>query len=380
MSVEQSQSKSQTKVGLSSDDVKALLTNPAPEQRARVVNQLAIDIDGGRLTQAEWSLALEIMRAMAADAEMMVRRAVATSLKHSDNLPRDVALRLAKDDAVVAQPILENSHVLTDDDLISILADGNGAKQVAIARRPAVSETLASAIVDTGNAAAVSTLVSNEGAALSEPLLKKTLDRYGNFETVKAAMVHRQELPVTITERLVTMVSEKLKLTLAARHKLSADVATDIILDARERATLGLLSKDTSQEDAHALIQQLHVSGRLTPSLVLRALCSGDVRFAEDAMAEIAGTSADKASLLIHDAGKMGLKALYKKCGFPDALYPAFRVAVDVIDETEHDGGQHDRERFSRRVIERVLTQYNEIDVPDLDYLLGKLKRLEAAA
>lgn len=277
MSVEQSQSKSQTKVGLSSEDVKALLTNPAPEQRARVVNQLAIDIDGGRLTQAEWSLALEIMRAMAADAEMIVRRAVATSLKHSDNLPRDVALRLAKDDAVVAQPILENSHVLTDDDLISILADGNGAKQVAIARRPAVSETLASAIVDTGNAAAVSTLVSNEGAALSEPLLKKTLDRYGNFETVKAAMVHRQELPVTITERLVTMVSEKLKLTLAARHKLSADVATDIILDARERATLGLLSKDTSREDAHALIQQLHVSGRLTPSLVLRALCCGDV-------------------------------------------------------------------------------------------------------
>ena len=126
-------------------------------------------------------------------------------------------------------------------------------------------------------------------------------------------------------------------------------------------------------------VQQLHASGRLTSSLVLRALCSGDVRFVEDAMAEIAGTSADKASLLIHDAGKLGLKALYAKCGFPQALYPAFRVAVDVIDETGFDGGDHDRERFARRVIERVLTQYQDIDVSDLDYLLGKLKRLEAA-
>jgi uncharacterized protein (DUF2336 family) len=379
MSVEHINKNHEQQVGLSAKDVQSLLTNPAPDQRARVVGQLAVDIDSGRLSSTEWQLALDIMRAMAADAEIMVRRAVAASMKSSENLPHEIALRLARDDVSVALPVLENSQVLSDDDLISILADGNGAKQVAIARRPQVSETVASAIVDTGNAAAVTTLVSNDGAALTEPLLKKTLDRYGQFETVKAAMVHRDQLPVTITERLVSLVSEKLKLTLAARHRLPADVATDIILDARERATVSLLSQNTSNEDAHALIQQLHASGRLTPSLVLRALCSGDMRFVEDAMAEIAGTSADKASLLIHDAGRLGLKALYMKCRFPEALYPAFRVAVDVIHETDFDGGEHDRERFARRVIERVLTQYQSIDVADLDYLLGKLKKLEAA-
>jgi uncharacterized protein (DUF2336 family) len=379
MSVEHINKNHEQQVGLSAKDVQSLLTNPAPDQRARVVGQLAVDIDSGRLSPTEWQLALDIMRAMAADAEIMVRRAVAASMKSSENLPREIALRLARDDVSVALPVLENSQVLSDDDLISILADGNGAKQVAIARRPQVSETVASAIVDTGNAAAVTTLVSNDGAALTEPLLKKTLDRYAQFETVKAAMVHRDQLPVTITERLVSLVSEKLKLTLAARHRLPADVATDIILDARERATVSLLSQSASQDDTHALIQQLHASGRLTPSLVLRALCSGDMRFVEDAMAEIAGTSADKASLLIHDAGRLGLKALYMKCRFPEALYPAFRVAVDVIHETDFDGGEHDRERFARRVIERVLTQYQSIDVADLDYLLGKLKKLEAA-
>jgi uncharacterized protein (DUF2336 family) len=379
MSVEHINKNHEQQAGLSAKDVQSLLTNPAPGQRARVVGELAIDIDSGRLSPTERQLALDIMRAMAADAEIMVRRAVAASMKCSENLPREIALRLARDDVSVALPVLENSQVLSDDDLISILADGNGAKQVAIARRPQVSESLASAIVDTGNAAAVTTLVSNGGASLTEPLLKKTLDRYGQFETVKTAMVHRDQLPVTITERLVSLVSEKLKLTLAARHRLPADVATDIILDARERATVSLLSQSSSEEDTHALIQQLHASGRLTPSLVLRALCSGDMRFVEDAMAEIAGTSAERASLLIHDAGRLGLKALYMKCRFPEALYPAFRVAVDVIHETDFDGGEHDRERFARRVIERVLTQYQSIDVADLDYLLGKLKKLEAA-
>lgn len=379
MSSNQNNSNPVAKTGLSVQDVQALLSNPAPEQRAKVVGQLAIDIDAGRLSQTELAMALDIMRAMASDAEMMVRHSVAASLKNSHSLPRDLALKLASDDVSVALPILECATVLSDDDLISILADGNGAKQVAIARRPAVSEVLASAIVDTGNAAAVTTLVSNEGAVLGEKLLQKTIDRYGSFETVKAAMVHRSELPVTIAERLVTLVSERMQVTLAARHKLPDDMATDIILDARERATVGFLVKGASAEDTQALVQQLHARGRLTPSLILRALCTGDLRFVEDAMAEIAGTSSEKASLLIHDAGKLGLKALYKKCALPETLYPAFRIAVDIIAETDFDGGDHDRERFARRVIERILTKHEDMGSSDLDYLLGKLKKLEAA-
>ena len=177
----------------------------------------------------------------------------------------------------------------------------------------------------------------------------------------------------------MSLVSEKLKLTLAARHRLPGNIAADIILDARERATVALLSDAPSGADTRALVQQLHVNGRLTPSLLLRALCSGDIEFVEEAMAEIAGTSAEKASILIHDAGKLGLRALYQRCSFPDALYPAFRVAIDVLNETRLDGEQRDRERFTRRVIERVLTQYQDLDSSDLEYLLGKLRKLEAA-
>ena len=370
---------SEKKTGLSARDIAALLENPVAEKRAQVIRHMAIDLDSNRLSQQEMQLALDIMRALAADTESLVRRAVADSMKSSRHLPHDVALRLAHDETAIAVPILENNSVLSDDDLISILADGNGAKQVAIARRPQVSATLAAAIVDTGNAAAVTTLVSNEGAELNEPLLKKTLDQFGQFETVKAAMVHRQQLPVTIAERLVSLVSEKLKLTLAARHRLPGNIAADIILDARERATVALLSDAPSGADTRALVQQLHLNGRLTPSLLLRALCGGDVEFVEEAMAELAGTSAEKASILIHDAGKLGLRALYQRCSFPDALYPAFRVAIDVLNETRLDGEQRDHERFTRRVIERVLTQYQDLDASDLEYLLGKLRKLEAA-
>jgi uncharacterized protein (DUF2336 family) len=365
-------------VGLRFQDVEALLADPAPARRAKVVQQLAVEISTERLSGPEWTLALDIMRTMAADAETIVRQAVATSLRHSEHLPRDVAVALAKDDVAVAQPILESSPVLTDDDLMGVLAEGNGTKQVAVAKRPEVSAALAAAVIDTGNAAAVTTLVGNEGAALNEDLFQRTIERYSRFETVKAAMVHRSELPVTISERLVALVSDRLKVVLASRHALPADTAADILLDARERATVGLLTKGSS-EDTQALVSQLHARGRLSPSLVLRALCLGDIRFCEDAMAEVAGISAEKAALLIHDGGPLGLKAIYKKCAFPDSMYPAFRVAVDMVHETELEGGPSDRERFASRVIERILTKYQEIEAADLDYLLSKLSKLKAA-
>jgi hypothetical protein len=37
------------------------------------------------------------------------------------------------------------------------------------------------------------------------------------------------------------------------------------------------------------------------------------------------------------------------------------------------DGGDHDRERFRARVIERILTQYEDLGPDDVDYLLDKL-------
>ena len=64
---------------------------------------------------------------------------------------------------------------------------------------------------------------------------------------------------------------------------------------------------------------------------------------------------------------------MYEKTGLPARFLPAVRVAIDVVHETEMDGGEGDRERYKARVIERVLTQYEDFGQEDLDYLLDKL-------
>jgi hypothetical protein len=92
---------------------------------------------------------------MVTDAEAKVRAALSRHLTTSSDLPRDVALSLARDVEEVSLPFLETSSVLNDADLIEIVRNAGVAKQLAVARRAHVSDELASAIVDHGRSGEV---------------------------------------------------------------------------------------------------------------------------------------------------------------------------------------------------------------------------------
>jgi hypothetical protein len=57
----------------------------------------------------------------------------------------------------------------------------------------------------------------------------------------------------------------------------------------------------------------------------------------------------------------------------PSEALRAVRAALAVVAETEFDGGPDDRPRHVRKVIERVLTQVEDMGADTLDYLLAKL-------
>ncbi|MER2520460.1 MAG: DUF2336 domain-containing protein [Bdellovibrionales bacterium] len=357
---------------LTQADVAKLLAEPSPHVRAELAGKLAVEIDSPRLTETEVALAQDIVRAMVRDVEVSVRQALAQSLRKAARIPHDAALKLAQDIESVALPMLEHSQVLTDDDLAEIVRSGGASKQETIAGRPLVSEKVSEAIISSAGEKAVATLMENAGAKISDLSYNKAVDRFAQSDVVKEKMVKRDALPVTVAERLVTLVSESLKDYLVSHHELSPNVAANLVLQSRERTVINL-SGGSSEEELEKLVTQMYRNKRLTPSIVLRALCMGDVSFFEVAMAVLANVPLINARILIHDAGRLGLKQLYLKTSLPQRLLPAVRVAIDVVHETPLDGGEHDRERYQARVIERVLTQYEDFASDDLDYLLDKL-------
>lgn len=357
---------------LSQQDVARLLADPSTDVRAEVAGKLAQEIDSPKLTPAELQIAQDIVRAMAKDASIVVRSALSHCLRSAKRLPHDVALRLAHDVEAVALPILADSSVLTDADLVAIVRGGAAAKQEAIAGRPNVSEEVSDALVANAGEGAVVVLMKNATARISDQSLGLAVDRFPESRAVTESMVTRQHLPATVAERLVALVSDQFTNYLVMHHELSPALATDLVMQGRDRAIMHLLG-DSDQTDVVELVRQMHRSDRLTPMLVLRALCMGDKEFFTGALAVMAKIPLANARILIDDAGHDGLASLYARAGMPPKLLPAVRVALDVVDSTGLDGGEHDLERYRARVLGRILTQFEDFERDDLDYLLDKL-------
>lgn len=119
----------------------------------------------------------------------------------------------------------------------------------------------------------------------------------------------------------------------------------------------------------------LHGRGVLTPTLVLRALCEGNIRFFDRSMAQLAGIPLRTARILIHDAGPLGLKGIYRKAGLPSELFRAFRIAVDVMLEMKHEAPGAWGTDVVQRIVERVVAEYGQAAPADLDDMLSRLWR-----
>lgn len=366
------------------EDVLRLKTDPSPAVRAGTAAKVAQRFNTIELAPAELALAEQIFRIMARDAEVRVREALSANLRANPRLPHDVAVSLARDVDSVALPILSASDVLTADDLLEIISSqGSPSRLDAIAGRREVDARVSDAIVQNGSETVVAKLLANPGAAIAEPTLHKVVDKYGHSEVVQEPLVHRDTLPITIAERLVTRVAEHLRTHILANHKVSADIALELVLQSRERATVGL-AMGVSEESLKALVAQLQDNNRLSASLVLRAICMGNLRFFEHAVAALADLPIDNARRLIHDPGYRGLQSVWTKARLSEGCYPAVQAAMSVIAQTELDGRDLDPERYSRRIIERILTQYEsigvEFDNDDLEYLLAKVTQVPAAS
>ena len=364
-----------TRAALTDSDIRMLVKGATPDERALAAHKLCRNIDRSVLSDEERQLAHEILRVMAADAAELVRRAMAVTLKNSTALPADVANRLARDVESVSLPIISFSPVFTDTDLAEIVRVGGPVRQMAVAKRPKLSSRITSMLVDQGNEDVVATACANDNARFSEVTLQKALDRFAKSEQVLQAVAYRSALPLAVSERLIDMVGEQLRDHILTNHALSAERALELIIGAKERATIDLVDQAGRTTDPKGFVAHLNKVGRLSPSLVLRALAHGHMTFFEWAVAELAGVPHHRTWLMIHDAGPLGLKAICERAGLPSRLFSAFRAGVDAFHSLEFDGGAHDRARFQEHMIQRFLTSSHIASREDSEYLLERMDR-----
>ncbi|MGF1456188.1 MAG: DUF2336 domain-containing protein [Alphaproteobacteria bacterium] len=365
---------------LSRSDLVDLSTSPTPERRLDIATHIIGAVKGGGLSDEDRESANEILRLMTRDAAVRVREGLAEIVGSMPDIPKDVVLRLAEDFDRVAAPILRHSPLLSEEELIELVRSGSESKQTSIAQRDHVPDALARVIVEEAGEAPVSALVANPGAELAGATMDKAIDRFGASERVTEALARRTDLPVTIAERLVTIVSDNLRTYLASRPDFSRSLAHVLAEHSRGHATISLFDDYGRGRNIAVMVEQLSRSKRLTASLILRAACIGDIDFLEAALAKRAGLSVIQAWRSLHMRGQEGVEGLIAAAGLPKLVVPILTVALAAHRDLTRDGGELDRRIFRARMIERVLTDCQDMATGDIDYLLLKVDQLSRQA
>jgi uncharacterized protein (DUF2336 family) len=361
-------------------DIRRLIQSSDEDERAAAAHKLCRSIDRAELDDEDRAAAQKILRLMANDAAELVRRALAVTLKSSDLIPHDVARRLAADVDSVALPMINFSPVFTDADLIEIVQAGSAVRQVAVAGRPSVGRDVAGALSEVGCEQAVRTLAANDNADIAEGALARCIDRFGASADVVAALAYRQVLPLAVSERLIELASDSVREHLVTRHAVAPETAIRLASFARERATVDLIDQASAHADLRVFVANLNARKVLNGSLLLRALARGQMALFEHGMAELAGTPHQRAWLMIHDAGPLGLKAIYDRAGLPPRLFQAFRAGVDTWRMLQAEGVDTAGDTFRQQMLERFLTQRPNAPREDLAYLMERLDQAPAPA
>lgn len=349
--------------------------HPTVRVRADAAEHIGTLFSSPALTAAERQTALAILEELARDVEQEVRQSLAIHVANCAILPPILARAIAADIESISIPFIQISPALTEADLVSIVRLGSAAKQVAVATRERVPGRVAKVLIATRSPAVVTTLLRNSGAEISEPSYHMIMDGFANDTTVQGLLVERVALPLTVTERLIQVVSDVLRDRLIEKHALPPEIATELLNQARERALFHGAAATPRAFNVEAFVLRLNSKGKLTPTLLMRALCLGDLPFFEAGMAVRAGISLRNAVELIADRGPLGLKSLYEKARLPAELFRAFRAALDVVGEWRESGPDAWTPAHTQMILDRVMREYDEVCPSGLEFLLSQMSR-----
>jgi uncharacterized protein (DUF2336 family) len=276
-------------------------------------------------------LTLETLRKLAQDQLPRVRMMLAEEIKRLDCVPRDVVLTLAHDveDAVCA-PILEYSPLLSDNDLLEVIASARAQSALAaVAKRRGLSESVSDAIVASLDIPSVAALLANPNARVREGTLEKIIDHAQSIEAWHGPLVMRTDLSLRALRRIAGFVGVALLQQLTERHGLDDETQTFLKRNLRQRLERDDEAAHSEEDKERAVVQAALKSGKLDERFVEDAVEAGSrdrVMESLSALVQVPRATVDK---IFSSRSSKAITALVWKAGLTMRI--AFKIQTLIV-------------------------------------------------
>jgi uncharacterized protein (DUF2336 family) len=229
------------------------------------------------LTERERALMYDILHRVIRDVEMAVRKQISAQMARLPDVRRDLVTILANDKIDVAYPILIESPVLRDADLIGVIRDRTLEHQLAIAIRKDLSESVSAELVRSGNADVIQALLRNRDARIARATMECLVEQSRRIDTFREPILRRAELGADLAKRMFMWVSAALRHAILERFDLPEEEVDDLL----ESAVLEEVARTQAEAKAPSkcaeLADALVAIDTSTPKMLVSVLEAGEV-------------------------------------------------------------------------------------------------------
>jgi len=315
-----------------------LASSRSAEDRQRLLLKVTGLCEAGAPPPTVAPLLADIFLTLTAQAERDIRLALAERIAGADWAPAALVNMLALDEIEIARPVITASNLLKDADLIRLLIEATLEHQIAVARRPRLSDAVCDAIIDRGEAVTMTALASNRTAQISDAAMRRLVDQSRRVAGLRAPLTRHPRLNQDLAQELYQWVGQALRQSIGERFRIddarlnaavqqSAAVAVGTP-EWRAAPTSRLAENRERAEMERRLVDKLQAAGQLRPGLLVRALREQRFELFEQALAALGGFSDAQVRQAVRAPTA---EALYLACiavGVDKAVFASLLVEV----------------------------------------------------
>lgn len=213
----------------------------------------------------------ELMQGAGA-GQLEARKIFAERAAKTVSLPRQFAVKLARDDISVARPILRHSPVLGDEDLLSVIGMDSLPHQIVIAGRQMISQAVADALVTTSNPEVIGILLQNFGAQISRESMEKCTELAQQIAQLRLPLIDRPEFTAADATKLMWWLPRELRQTVLERYGFAGTEQKGGTQQLVDQMMVRFRDQEPTEKDAEHIASWLVERGAISPQLLVQVL------------------------------------------------------------------------------------------------------------
>jgi len=278
------------------EDMVAMARSRSPADRERLLMSVADLCQEGENLSADAQATIQaIFMDLVVQAERDIRRRLSEKLSGAAWAPHALISILALDEIEIARPLIAQSPMLKDADLIRLLVEATLEHQIEVARRPNIGAPVVSAILDQSQPQVLAALADNTTAEVTPLHLQRLVIASRRIVSLRGSLARHPKLTEELAHTLYGWVGETLRGSIAERFTIDPALLSKSMSEAVADALAGAPGDTATPSTADAerersamerrLVGKLQAAGQLRPGYLLRALREGRGSLFETAIA-----------------------------------------------------------------------------------------------